>query len=148
MWGPDPDSPPSSWRGGLCERTGPSLYRESHRYEQEDFPKKKMTLGSTLGNSPAATAPVSSPHHTRPSGECAHRPGSLFTSSRRELRPKEPTGGVCPATMESAQPWELCTSTRENQHLILEGTETTGTRESANQGRLCSQTQQTRGSLL
>ena len=26
MTGPDPDSPQSSWRGGLCERTDPSLY--------------------------------------------------------------------------------------------------------------------------
>ena len=35
------------------------------------FPKKKKTLGSTLGNSPAATAPVSSPTHHQ-SGNCAH----------------------------------------------------------------------------
>ena len=42
----DPDSPPPSWRGGLCERTGPSLYGGSHRSEQEDFsPKEKDPLG-------------------------------------------------------------------------------------------------------
>ena len=33
----------------------------SGRIEHEDFFKKKNTLGSTLGNSPAAAAPVSSP---------------------------------------------------------------------------------------
>ena len=83
----------------VCERTGPSLYGGSRRIEQEDFPKKKKTLGGTLGNSPAATASVSSP------------PGHL------------PVQG-------------LCTPTGECPHLILEGTETTGTGESVNQGRL------------
>ena len=79
------------------------MYKGSHRIEQEDFPKKKKTLGGTLGNSPAATASVSSP------------PGHL------------PVQG-------------LCTPTGECPHLILEGTETTDTRESANQGRLRAQT--------
>ena len=49
MWDPDPDSPRPSWRGGLCERIGPSLYSGSHRIEQEDFPKKKKTLRALWG---------------------------------------------------------------------------------------------------
>ena len=40
-----------------------------------------------------------------------------------------------PATLQG-----LCTSTADCWHLISEGSETTGTRESANQGRLCSHT--------
>ena len=36
----------SSWRGGLSERTGSSLYRGRQMIEQEDFPKKKKTLGA------------------------------------------------------------------------------------------------------
>ena len=99
-WDPDRDSPWPSWRGGLCQRLGPSLYGGSHRTEQEDFPLKKKTQEDTLGNSSAATAPVPSPS------------GHL------------PVQG-------------LCASTRECPHLISEGTETTGTRESENQGRLC-----------
>ena len=34
----------------------------SGRIEQEDFPQKKKALRGTLGNSPAAAGPVSSPH--------------------------------------------------------------------------------------
>ena len=34
----------------------------------------------------------------------------------------------------------LCTFTGEGPHLISEGTENTGTRESVNQGRLCTHT--------
>ena len=92
--------------------------------EQEDFSPQKKTLWGTLGNSPAATAPVSSPP-CHPSGncahlisegaetagitqgrvpsdeECAHPPWSVCTSSRRELRPQAPgrvrikEGSVC-----------------------------------------------------
>ena len=95
---PDLDSPRPSWRGGLCERTGPSSYRRSHRIEEEeDFPKKKKTLGGSLGNSPAATAPVSFPP-CHPARDCAHQPGSVHTSSQRGLRLQAPTGGGCPAT--------------------------------------------------
>ena len=72
---------------------------EGHSIEQEDFLKKKKTLRGTLGNSTAATAPVSSPpSHPPIQGACA--------------------------------------PTRECLHLISEGAETTGTRESANQRRL------------
>ena len=72
IWGPDSDNPRSSWKGGLCERTGPSLFRGNRRIEQEDFPKKKKTHRGTLGNSPAATAPVSSlPRHPTSWGVCA-----------------------------------------------------------------------------
>ena len=46
---PDPDSPQPSWRGGLCERTGPSLYRGSSRIEQEDFLNKERPWGSLWG---------------------------------------------------------------------------------------------------
>ena len=97
----------SSWRSGLRERTDPSLYRGSPRIEQEDFPKKKKTLGDTLGNSPIATATVSSP------------PGHL------------PIPAVCTLTRECAHPPPptLCAPTWESPHLISEGTETTGTNQ-------------------
>ena len=70
---------------------------EGHSIEQEDFLKKKKTLRGTLGNSPAAISPVSSPPR-HPSGECVHRPGSVCTASWRELRLQAPTRGVCRAT--------------------------------------------------
>ena len=74
MWGSDSDSPRSSWRGGLCERTGPSLYGGSGRIEQEDYLKNKRTLGGSLGNYPTAAAPVSSPpsHPAFPWGCAGH----------------------------------------------------------------------------
>ena len=116
---PDRDSPWPSWRGGLCEKSGPSLYRGSHRIKQEDFSPPKKTLWGTLGNSPAATASVSSPPH-HPSGGCMHliSEGPETTGTTQGRVPSE---------------WECL-------HLISEGTETTGTRESANQGRLCTHT--------
>ena len=63
MMGPDPDSPLSSWRGGLCERTCPSLYGVAG-LGRRSFSKKKVkkeTLRGCLGNSPAAAALASSP---------------------------------------------------------------------------------------
>ena len=84
------------------------------------FPKKKQTLWGILGNSPAATAPVSSPPH-HPSGDCA-----LLISEGAET-----TGTT----------WCRVPSEWECLHLSYsEVTETTGTRESANQGRLCTNT--------
>ena len=73
----------------------------SSRIEQEDFLKKKKTLGGTLGNSPAGTPQVSSPPATRHS----HRgvggiepksaaPGRVRTSGR--------PGPQAPGTKESA----------------------------------------------
>ena len=79
------------------------------------FPKKKKTLWGTLGNSPAATAPVSSPPH-HPSRNCAH-----LISEGAE------TAGTTQGRVPSE--WECL-------HLNSAGTETTGTRESANQRRL------------
>ena len=97
---------------------------------RRSFPKKKKTLWGTLGNSPAATAPVPSPPHhsslrdcahlisegaettgtTRgrvPSNwECAYPLGSARTSSLRELRLQEPPGGGCSAN------GSVCTSSR------------------------------------
>ena len=46
---PGPDSPRPSLRGGLCERTGPSLYGGSCTIEQEDFPKRKRPSGALWG---------------------------------------------------------------------------------------------------
>ena len=139
MWGPDTDSPRSSWRVGLCERKAPSLYGGSRRIEQEDFPQKKKTLGGTLRNSPAATAPVSSPSH-HPSQDCVHlnSEGAETTGT---------TWGRVPSDREHAQQLGSVHThhspyvhTRKCPHLILEGTETTGTRESVNQGRLSTHT--------
>ena len=90
------------------------------------FPKKKKTLWGTLGNSPAATSPVSSPPH-HPLGDCAH----LI------LEGAESTGTT---RREGSQLPGVCLPTGEGLHLISEGTETTRTRESANQGRLCMHT--------
>ena len=56
--------------------------------------------------------------------ECAQLTGSAHTSSLMELRLQEPPGGGCPVNLECL-------------HLISEVTETTGTRESVNHGRLC-----------
>ena len=74
-WGacdPDSDSPWPSWRGGLCER-GQALpcTEGATGSSRRIFPQKKKTLWGTLGNSPAATAPVSSPPCHR-SGNCVH----------------------------------------------------------------------------
>ena len=91
------------------------------------FPKKKKTLGGSLGNSPAATAPVSSPPHD-PSGNCAH-----LISEGAE------TTGTTPRGQGAQQPG-VCLSTRECSHLTSEGADITGTRESANQGKLCTHT--------
>ena len=60
---PDLDSHRPSWRGGLCERSGPSLYGGSHRIEQEDFSPKEKDLLGHFAEFPAATAPVPSQTH-------------------------------------------------------------------------------------
>ena len=52
MMGPDPASPPSSWRDGLRERTGPSLYGAaglSRRIFSKRKRKKKRHSGALLG---------------------------------------------------------------------------------------------------
>ena len=124
------------------------------------FAKKKKTRWGTLGNSPAATAPVSSPP-SHPSGdcahlisegaettgttrdrvpsnwECAHPPGSACTSFQSKLRLQASLGGGCAATRSVPRYQGLCPATREYLYLISEGIETTRTRESVNQGRLC-----------
>ena len=85
--GPDLDSPCSSRRGGLCERTGTSLYKVAG-FSRKKFSKtksEKETLHGCLGNSPAAATLASSPpscvalppgwhrkySHLKPQGECA-----------------------------------------------------------------------------
>ena len=90
------------------------------------FPKKKKTLGSTLGNSPAATAPVSSPPR-HPLGDCA-----LLILEGAETIGTTWGGG---AQLPGSVPIHRGVSAPHS-----EGTETTGTRESANQGRLCTHT--------
>ena len=96
---PDPDSPRPSWTGGLCERTGPSLYGGSHRIEQECF-SQKHPLGH-FGEFPCSSSSLLSTRHL--SGDYGHlilegaetidttrgrvpRTGSVHTSSLRELR--------------------------------------------------------------
>ena len=98
------------------------------------FPKKKKTLWGTLGNSPVATAPVSSPTR-HPSGnsahlisegaettgttrgrvpsnqECAHPPGNAHTSFQRELRLQASPREGCPAN------GSVCTSSRRDLRL-------------------------------
>ena len=48
MWGPDPDSSLSSWRGGLCERVGPSLYGVAG-LSRRIFSKRKRHSGAVWG---------------------------------------------------------------------------------------------------
>ena len=103
---PDPDSPQPSWRGGLCERSGPSLYKGSHRIEQEDFSQKEKRPSGALWGIPLQQL-QSLIHSTT----CQ---GTVRTSSRRELRLQAPDRAGCPTT-------------RECSHLISEGAETTGT---------------------
>ena len=69
--------------------------------------------------------------------ECNHPLGSIRTSSRRKLRLEAPTRGGCPATGSVPSSQRVCPPTGECLHLILEGTDTTVKRKSANQGRLC-----------
>ena len=64
------------------------------------FPEKKKTLWGTLGNSPAAKAPVSSPPR-HPSGDCAH----LISEGA------ENTG-----TWEIANQGRLCTHTHSSEN--------------------------------
>ena len=123
---PDLDSPRPSWRGGLCERSGPSLYRGSHRggshrIEQEDSSQKEKDPLGHFGEFPCSnSSSLLSPYHplgdcvhliwegaeTRgttqgrvPSNwECAHPLGSAHTSFQRELRLQAPHGAGCSAT--------------------------------------------------
>ena len=46
MWGPDPDSPQSSWRGGLCEKTNPYLYGAAG-LSMRIFSKRKTPSGQS-----------------------------------------------------------------------------------------------------
>ena len=48
VWGPDTGSPRSSQRGGLCERTGPSLYGAAG-LSRRIFPKRKRPSGALWG---------------------------------------------------------------------------------------------------
>ena len=59
--GPDPDVPQSSWRGGLCERTGPSLMEQqvSAGGISQKEKVKKETISDCLGNSSVAATPLS-----------------------------------------------------------------------------------------
>ena len=56
MCNPDSDSPWSSWRGGLCERTGPSLYGGSLRIEQKDFSQKEKDPLGHFGEFPCSNS--------------------------------------------------------------------------------------------
>ena len=118
---PDPDRPWPSWRGVLCERSGPSLYGGSHRIEQEDFSQKEKDPLGHFGEFPCSN--ISSLFSTPPPDgncahlilegaentgttwgrvpsnlECAYPLGSACTSSWRELRLQAPPGAGCPAT--------------------------------------------------
>ena len=125
MWDPYPDIPWSSWRGGLCERTGPSLYGVaglSRRISQkEDTPghfgefscsSSSSVLSTWPPSTPAGVWRVLSPNRKQHLGESAHVGVGL--------RPQA--------------------STVECACLTSEGPKATGTKESANQGRPLSHT--------
>ena len=102
------------------------------RLSRKIFPKKKKTLGAIWGI-PLQQQLQSLLHpNTRQQTVC--------TSSQRELRLQASPRGGYPVTRSTPNDRGVCPSTRECLHLISEGTETTGTRESANQGSLCSHT--------
>ena len=75
-WALMPDSTQSSWRGGLCERTGPSLYGVAV-LSRRIFSKRKRPWGALCGI--LLQQQLQSPLHpaTCPSGECAHPLGSV-----------------------------------------------------------------------
>ena len=110
---PDPTAPRLAGEVGYVRGQALPCKEGATGLSRRIFRKKKKTLWGTLGNSPAATAPVSSPPH-HPSGDCVHlisegaettgttrgrlpsnrecaqQTGSAHTSSRRELRPQAP----------------------------------------------------------
>ena len=74
------------------------------------FPKKKKTLWGTLGNSPAATAPVSSPP-CHPLGDCAHLI-SEEAETTGTTQGRVPSDQVCAQRLGSvSSDWGVCPST-------------------------------------
>ena len=69
------------------------MYRGSRRIEQEDFLKKKKTLEDTLGNSPAAATPVSSPPERVRTLEGPETTGT--GESAQDGTPHSPEEGEC-----------------------------------------------------
>ena len=97
------------------------------------FPKGKRPSGALWGI--PLQQHIQSPLHP------TTRQGTVRTSSWRELRLQAPTRRVCQETRDCSQrPGSVCTHqtlyapTRECLHLISEGTENTGTRDTANKG--------------
>ena len=106
MWDSDPDSPKPSWRGGLCERTGPSLYGGSHRNEQEDFSQKEKDPLGHFGEFPCSN-----------SASLLSTPPPIRDYVHLILEGAETTG-----TTRAG-----CPSTEECVYLISEGAEAIGT---------------------
>ena len=115
---PDLDSPLPSWRGGLCERSGPSLYRGSHRIEEKDFsPKEKDPLGH-FGDFPCSnsssllsTRPLASPGSVHIDGDCMHLI-SEGAESTGTTQGRVPNNREC-----SYPPGSACTSSRRELKL-------------------------------
>ena len=103
--GPDLDSPGSSWRGGLCEKTGPSLYgvtglsrrniskRKEKRDTQGQFGEFSCSSSSSLLSTWPPSTPVGmwgtpSPHPShrrvcepgRAPGPTSEAPGRVHTT--------------------------------------------------------------------
>ena len=92
MWGPDPDSPRSGWRGGLCERTGPSLYGVAG-LSRRNCSKRKRHSGAVWGS--LLQQQLQSPLHlaARGSQGCrGHQPTSKAPGRVRTLEGPETTG--------------------------------------------------------
>ena len=117
-WDPDRDSPWPSWRGGLCQRLGPSLYGGSHRIEQEDFSQKEKDPLGHFGEFLCSNS--SSLLSTRPLASWALTWGCVHLISEGAE-----TTGTTLGSVPSG--WGVSPSTGECPHLILEGAETTGT---------------------
>ena len=118
MWGPDPDSPRSGWRGGLCERTGPSVYGVAG-LSRRNCSKRKRHSGAVWGS--LLQQQLQSPLHP----VAWHSPGGVGG-----MEPiSEAPGTVCTLEALQAHIWGI-----RRMH-NLEGPETTGTEESVHHRR-------------
>ena len=76
MSGPDPDNPWSSWRGGLCERTGPSLFRVaglSRKKRKSEIKRHSAAVWGILPPHPAAWCYLSGAEGPEPTPEVLGR---------------------------------------------------------------------------
>ena len=86
------------------------------RLSRKIFPKKKKTLGAIWG--------IPLQQQLQPPLHPATHPGTVCTSTQRELRLQASPRAGCPATRRVPSYRGVCPSTGECPHLISEGAET------------------------